>query len=220
MPPKGTAGLARSRVSGYRRSPCPPASRHTRVWLGMLMGMDAARKVAEQHAQAVIPRSGRRREISCGPYCRARFLASLGMTRLQGVFQQPARSDILLWLGTRRLQSRAVDEPPAYGGRQHPRLADLERRRFEQILRQHDDVRELARIERAFRLILKLRISGVARVGIKRLFDRHLLMSHPATRRLAVVCLARDGVLDADEGIERDDGPIASEGKARARQIG
>src|SRR6185436_20710620 len=26
MPPKGTDGLLRSRVSGYRRSPCPPAS--------------------------------------------------------------------------------------------------------------------------------------------------------------------------------------------------
>src|ERR1700722_20711057 len=27
MPPKGTAGLARSRVKGQRRSPCPPANR-------------------------------------------------------------------------------------------------------------------------------------------------------------------------------------------------
>src|SRR5712692_786757 len=26
MPPNGTAGLARSRVSGHKRSPCPPAS--------------------------------------------------------------------------------------------------------------------------------------------------------------------------------------------------
>jgi hypothetical protein len=31
IPPKGTAGFARSRVSGARRSPCPPARRHTNV---------------------------------------------------------------------------------------------------------------------------------------------------------------------------------------------
>src|ERR1700693_3615573 len=31
IPPKVTAGLARSRVRGYRRSPAPPASRTPRV---------------------------------------------------------------------------------------------------------------------------------------------------------------------------------------------
>src|SRR6478672_545881 len=31
MPPKVTAGLARSRVSGYKRSPAPPAKRTPRV---------------------------------------------------------------------------------------------------------------------------------------------------------------------------------------------
>src|SRR5579884_4200570 len=35
MPPKVTAGLARSRVRGYSRSPAPPASRQTRVFLTM-----------------------------------------------------------------------------------------------------------------------------------------------------------------------------------------
>src|ERR1022692_5085386 len=37
MPPKVTAGLARSRVSGYKRSPAPPASKTPRVSLILMI---------------------------------------------------------------------------------------------------------------------------------------------------------------------------------------
>src|ERR1035438_10810295 len=37
MPPKVTAGLARSRVSGYKRSPAPPASKTPRVSLILMV---------------------------------------------------------------------------------------------------------------------------------------------------------------------------------------
>ncbi len=41
-PPKGTAGLARSRVSGYSRSPCPPpktTARVCRIRFGVVEGL-------------------------------------------------------------------------------------------------------------------------------------------------------------------------------------
>src|SRR2546423_6311642 len=48
--PKGTAGLARSRVSGHRRSPCPPARRTPMASRISGMLSPSFRRVQERHS--------------------------------------------------------------------------------------------------------------------------------------------------------------------------
>src|SRR5271165_6112381 len=79
MPPNVTAGLARSRVRGYRRSPAPPASRTPRV---SFMDMNHPRETVDgstgRNVAVALCAGTRSRlvEATQARFPRSRFLAS------------------------------------------------------------------------------------------------------------------------------------------------
>src|SRR6185503_17535597 len=92
------------------------------------------------------------------------------------------------------------------------RRQQLARRERKQVLLEHDQVRELARLERALLVLLPLRVGRAPRVGVERLLEAELLLGKEPAGWPAAGQLARDRRVQAEAQIERLDEPVGPEG--------
>src|SRR5579884_567841 len=101
-------------------------------------------------------------------------------------------------------------------GGEHFCPVDCVRIDLEEILRDDDQVCELAGFERAFRFFAKPGVRGVESIAANSLGDGQPLRRDKAAFGLAFGGLPGDGGLDSFPGIQRNDGPVAAEGVSAA----
>src|SRR5260370_36477705 len=128
--------------------------------------------------------------------------------------QDSKKNGAKLHCSSRLLCICLIDQPPTHNGSDNFCRADRIRFYVKDVLRQDDDVGELADLDRTFRFFAVAGKRRSERITLNRLRHGQSLLGDKAPFRFTFRRLSRNCALNPLPRIERNDGPIAAEGQA------
>src|ERR1700688_1251089 len=112
---------------------------------------------------------------------------------------------------------RLVNDLAADHCEQDFRLSNLRGFNLEQILIDHNHVRQFPSFQRTLFFLAMGGIRGACRISLDGVFQRDALTGQKSARRFALGGLSHKGILHTRPWVKRDNGPIAAEGQHAAR---